>query len=377
MERSPRPLSGRLPGSLLALLCALSPTFADAADCDCEQLRCLRGLIEQKTALAAGYDELAAKWSKLIKVDGVGVDEVDFTGVTGEADRAQFYRNMLTLHGVFAKQEDAMAAKVGPARDCGFSDGLSAETDTYETCKVDAPSLQRAQAESPCREIGELLGRHEDLHRRQCLIRRDAGTFWPYRVEGANGARAERYLPPRMQTPAGRAREEAAAYRMEVAALQKLVDRIEPKCAISFSGVTISCKMPGAEMGQDISGEVCGDPVTGTWTIRTVSWARPYGGRNVDPPWQSDCVAKGSAEERRREAIYRNSNRGGGGGWMCVYEEGESPAVIIRSFYPPPCSPSGEQKPVRVPARRSECGKPAPTVPGRDREPVEPRVPVS
>jgi hypothetical protein len=114
-------------------------------------------------------------------------------------------------------------------------------------------------------------------------------------------------------------------------------------------------------MGQDISGSVCGDPVSSTWTVNTVSWTRP-GQRNVDEPWDNDCVAKGSAEEKRRLSIYQGAASGRGGGWMCVYEGGEDPHVTIRSFYPPPCSPAGEQKPVRVPVKRMQCDQP-PTPP--------------
>ncbi|HZH44825.1 MAG TPA: hypothetical protein VEY50_12155 [Lysobacter sp.] len=359
----------------LALL-VLAP-LARAAECGCEQLRCIEGLIEQKTALAAGYDALATKWGRFIKVEGQPADIVNFNEVTDPARRAQFYRDMLKLHEVFNREEDAMAGKVGPPTGCDFTPGLAAETDNYATCKVNDAALRNAQAQAPCRQIGELLARHEHMHRDRCLARQqDRAGRWTYSVEGAGGQTASRSFPALMLTPAGRAREEAAAYRMEIAALKQLAAKIEPKCAIAFTGATIACKMPGVTMGQDISGKVCGDPTTGTWTINTVSWARP-GGRNVDPPWESDCVAKGSAEEARQAAIYRNANSSRGGGWMCVYEDGPQPTVIIRSFYPPPCSPSGEQAPVRVRAVRTECDAPWPPKRPAPPPPREPRPPVS
>lgn len=264
-----------------------------------------------------------------------------------------------------------MASQVGPPAGCSFSPGLSAETDTYETCKVDAASVSRAKAEAPCKQIGDLLAQHEDLHRRQCLVRRNdsgVGDFWRYTATGAAGAHIDKYFPPLMQTPAGRAREEAAAYRKEVAALEPLLRRAEAKCQYSFKDVTISCKilMGGIQMveiGQDISGKVCGDPVETLWSINTVSWSRAPGlNRNVDPPWDNDCVAKGSDVERRRAAAYR---AGPGGGWMCVYEGGDTPTIIIRNFRLPQCNPSGEQT-VRVNAERSECDAPPPTEPTPD-----------
>ncbi len=357
------------------LLLTLVPT-ARAQDCGCEQLRCIEGLIEQKTALAAGYDALATKWGRLIKVEGEPVSNVNFNGINDAQQRAEFYRNMLKLHDVFNRQEDDMASKVGPPTGCDFKPGLAADTDNYATCKVNDTALRNAQAQSPCRQIGHLLARHEHLHRDRCLVRqKNPAGRWTYTVTGADGTTASRSFPAVMLTPAGRAREEAEAYRMEIAELTKLAKKIEAKCAIAFTGVSIACRMPGAAMGQDISGKVCGDPVAGTWTINTISWSRP-GGRNVDSPWESDCVAKGSAEEARRAQIYRNSSAGRGGGWMCVYEDGPQPAIIIRSFYPPPCNPSGEQTPVRVRAVRTECEAPWP--PKKPSSPPrEPRVPVS
>lgn len=360
-----------------ALLLLAPPVLARAQDCGCEQLRCIEGLIEQKSALAAGYDALASKWGHFIKVEGQPADAVNFNEVIDPDRRAQFYRDMLKLHEVFNREEDAMAGKVGPPTGCDFSAGLSAETDNYATCQVNATALRNAQAQAPCRQIGELLARHEHMHRDRCLVRRkDPAGRWTYTVEGAGGQTVSRSFPAVMLTPAGRAREEAAAYRMEIAALDQLRRRIEPKCAIAFTGVTIACRMPGAAMGQDIAGKVCGDPVGGTWIINTVSWSRP-GMRNVDPPWDSDCVAKGSAEEARRAAIYRNASAGRGGGWMCVYEDGPQPAVIIRSFYPPPCSPSGEQAPVRVRAVRTECDAPWPPKAPAPPPSRPPRPPVS
>lgn len=361
----------RAAGALVLLLFAGATS---AKDCGCEHLRCIEGLIEQKTAMAAGYDALAIKWDRLLKVEGAPADQVDFKSVKDPVRRAKFYRDMLYLLGVFARQEDEMASKVGPPTGCDFSPGLSADTNTFDTCKV-GDSLAAAMAQAPCRQIGELMARHEGLHHDRCLVRKQAGS-WVYSVTGADGRiEAARSFPALMQTPAGHAREEAAAYRMEIGELKSLAAKIEKKCAIAFTGVTIACRMPGVAMGQDISGKVCGNPVSSTWTINTISWARP-GGSNVDPPWDSDCVAKGSDEERRREAIYRNAGAGGGGGWMCVYEDGDEPTVIIRSFYPPPCSPAGEQKPVRVRAVRTECDAPWPPKQPPVR-PRDPRVPVS
>lgn len=345
------------------------PAAASDEDCaQCKHVDCLKGLIKQKTALARGYDVLATTWDRLVRVEGAGADAVNFNSIVDAGQRAAFYREMLQLHKSFAEQEDAMASRVGAPAGCDFSAGLSAETDTYETCKINQDSVQRAQQEAPCKQIGDLLAQHEAMHRKLCLVRRNDGTvgdFWRYTATGADGRTVERYFPPLMQTPAGRAREEAAAYRMEIAELQKLLPKAEATCELSFNNVSTSCKIPmppagTVEMGQDIAGKVCGDPLTASWTINTVSWVRgPANNRNVDPPWNSDCVAKGSAEERRRAAIYE---AGPAGGWMCVYEAGDTPKIHIRYFRLKQCNPNTEQT-ITVPATRGECHEDAPPTP--------------
>jgi len=364
--------------AMLLLAAAMAPARA-AEDCvQCKHVDCLKGLIRQKTALAAGYDALAAKWAPLVKVDGKPADVVNFNSVKDPVQRATFYREMLRLLDVFQKQEDEMASDVGPPAGCGFKPGVSAETDTFATCIIDPPKLGAAKAQAPCRQIAELIERHEGMHHTQCLVRRDArnvGSYWAYSVEGRNGDDgAVKYFPPLMQSPAAHAREEAAAYRMEVEALKPLVERAEKKCGIAFQGVTISCNLPGGMvMGQDIAGKVCGNPVTDSWTINTVSWSKgPGGRRNVDPPWTSDCAEAGSAKAAHYARVLANAPAGGGG-WTCVYTDGETPTVTIRNFRPKMCNPSSEQT-ITVPARRVDCDNP-PNPPSEP--PPEPRIPVS
>ncbi|MDB6164517.1 MAG: hypothetical protein JWL98_1949 [Xanthomonadaceae bacterium] len=343
---------------------------AATEDCiQCKHVDCIKGLIKQKTAMAAGYDALAQKWDPLVKVEGAPSDTVNFNTITDPAQRTNFYRDLLAKLKVLATQENELASTVGPPPGCGEL-SLEASTDTYATCKVDEASVTRAQNQAPCKQIAALIAKHENLHRNSCMNRkRTPGNTspwkpddWPYSV------------PAIMQTPAGHAREEAAAYRMEIGELKVLLPKAQAKCKLSFTGVTTSCTipMPGAgsiEMGQDISGKVCGDPLTATWTINTISWVKgPYIGvsRNVDPPFDDDCVAKDSTEEARRAQIL---SAGPGAGWMCVYDERTPTKVIIRSFRLKQCSPHSEQTFVRD-AARSECDDdipaPPPTTPTTD-----------
>lgn len=349
------------------------PAHAATEDClQCRHVDCIKGLIKQKTAMAAGYDALAKKWDPLVKVEGKPSDTVDFNTINNSGDRNDFYRGMLDKFRAFAEQENDVASQVGQPTGCGAF-ATEASTDTFLTCAVNKTSLAHAREQAPCRQIGELMARHEAMHRDRCIARK--------RIPGNHMWKPDDFpffVPGVMQTPAAHAREEAAAYRMEVAALTALLPKAEAKCEVAFTGVTISCKIPTpvgtAEMGQDIEGKVCGNPTTAIWTIRTVSWARaPYAGldRNIDKPWHNDCVAKGSSEESRRARIL---GAGPAGGWMCVYDDSTTPpTVTIRNFRVKQCSPNGEQSFVR-PVTRQECredpAKPPPPPPDNTDVPV-------
>lgn len=353
--------------ALLVLACgwAISPPArASTEDCiQCKHVDCIKGLIKQKQAMAAGYDALAHTWDPLVKVEGAPADVVNFETIVDPAERTSFYRDLLDNLDTIARQENELASQVGLAAGCGAF-AAEAATNTYATCTVDEKSVERSQAQAPCRQIGELLAKHENLHRDRCIARkRTPGSHMWQPVDHPYSR------PAIMQTPAGHAREEAAAYRMEIAALEKLRPKAQAKCELSFTGVTTSCTVPipragTMEMGQDISGKVCGDPLTATWTINTVSWVRaPYIGlqRNVDPPWRSDCVAKGSPDEARRAQIL---STGPAAGWMCVYDDSTPPKIIIRSFRLKQCVPQTEQTFIKT-ATRSECedSKPGPPPP--------------
>ena len=168
------------------------------------------------------------------------------------------------------------------------------------------------------------------------------------------------FVPGVMQTPAAHAREEAAAYRLEIAALRDLLTKAEAKCEIAFTGVTISCKVPRppAPLKWDRTSRarsaVIRSPRAGP-SIPCRGYVRRISGwsRSVDKPWHNDCVAKGSAEEARRARILSSGSNAAG--WMCVYDDSSTPpTVIIRNFRVRQCSPRTEQTFAR-PVTRHEC----------------------
>jgi hypothetical protein len=357
---------------LAALTIAYGPLAAKAVtpddDClQCKHADCIKGLIHQKQQMASGYDALAHKWDRLLKIDGAAADTINFNTIPDIDERAMFYRGLLKDFKAIAMEERDLASRVGPAAGCGpFEAEVS--TDTYASCEINARSLQDAIDNAPCRQIGELMKRHETLHHDRCVARkRTGGHMWQ-----PNGL--PKPMPAVMQTPSGHAREEAEAYRMEIGVLQTLLPRAQAKCEYAFTGVTTRCRIPSSEgaveMGQDIEGKVCGDPVTGTWTIHSSTWAHGPGLdlRYDDHTWQDDCEARGSPGETL-EARVRAS--GPGGGWMCVYDDSDPPKVIIRNFRLRSCSGPQEQDVVR-PIVRRECGddSQAPSPPPQSDVPV-------
>ena len=132
---------------------------------------------------------------------------------------------------------------------------------------------------------------------------------------------------------------------------------------LAFKDVTVDCTIPtprcSVRMGQTIAGRVCGDPITGTWTITPHYFSEgcgvPPSGTKGDKPFTNDCVAEGSAEEKQRvDAHRRFAAAGGAGGWMCVYRDGPTPKIVIRNFRMAMCKPSTEQT-ITVDAEPTDC----------------------
>jgi hypothetical protein len=353
--------------AIALLLCAPTPARASTEDCvQCKHVDCIKGNLRRKKAMADGYDALAKKWDRIWTKDGQPLAEVDLRANENQAEINETYGVLAGNQRVFLREEEALSDSVGPAEGCDYAEGLSADTN-IETCVING--LPAAMAGSPCKQLGDLLARHEGMHQAECQARKRKGAPIPL-GDPVTGTIVRTMVPVQL-SPAGKARSEARAYRMEVAELEKLLRKAKAKCQLSFNGVTTSCRIPTpagvAEMGQDIAGKVCGDPLTASWTINTVSWVRaPYVGlrRNIDPPWQNDCVAKGSTEEARRMRIFTT---GPGAGWMCVYDDSTPPKIIIRNFRLKQCSPNTEQT-FTVETARRECegSKPAPPQPPPD-----------
>ena len=162
---------------------------------------------------------------------------------------------------------------------------------------------------------------------------------------------------------------EAAAIKTQAAAKAKArdVETATMDCkacedGLAFKAVTIDCTIEtpvcAIRSGQTFSGRVCGDPTKSTWTITPHYFGEgcnlPPTGTKGDKPYQNDCVAEGSDDEKRRADTYRGARTGGAGGWMCVYRDGPTPQVVIRNFRMAMCKPSTEQT-IVVAAEPTAC----------------------
>jgi hypothetical protein len=117
-------------------------------------------------------------------------------------------------------------------------------------CEPNAAKLQHLQDAQACRELAGVLKRHEDYHHDVCVAR-----FYPDRHELR---RTSEPIDAQMtskwvtyNTPSSYAREEAAAYRGDLAVLKALIDKLtrDSECdqASSWAGsVTCEVKISGS-----------------------------------------------------------------------------------------------------------------------------------
>lgn len=345
-------------GIAAILLLAGQAVYADQESCNqCKFLRCLKSTVEHKRQLIAVYQGLFNFWhGRTTDAAGKALMVID-RNTFPNANWADLFRANSQQMQEYAVMEKSRTETIPGPEGCAYTgEELTAGT-TVLTCET--TGLVELRAAQPCSELADFLTQHEGLHQQRCEVRRNAS-------------------PQKLLTPAGKAQEEIEAYQLEISQLQPIIDRLEKKCRkVSFSGVTIDCKVhtPRCTMrtGQTISGSVCGDPTTATWTITPHYFAEGCGipaiGNRGDKPFQNDCVPAGSDIEKKRAAVYQSARGSGVGGWMCVYTDGDKPKITIRSFRPSMCEGGSEQT-ITVDAQVSdrcdeEAPQPQPPIPDR------------
>lgn len=218
-------------GSLiLAALFALpAPGAAQKPSCkDCEWKKCLEGAVQQKKALQAEYNALAKKWEKFWTDTNGGRKPIYVLDLTklNEAARRKALAELKNQFQAFEKDEERATSKVGPPAGCGLGgQSIEMETDSVQ-CSIDMVKARQAEQAIPCKEMYEIAFRHEAYHLEQCQVRK-----------GNNK------VPTKLLTPAGKAREEAAAYAREIAELEALLDSLESSADYE-SRTTVSLPAP-------------------------------------------------------------------------------------------------------------------------------------
>jgi hypothetical protein len=163
--------------------------------------------------------------------------------------------------------------------------------------------------------------------------------------------KAAQALSTKLQAAVEKIKSDAEKKAQELDAVSTADMTCPCKEKLAFSGIDLFCdiKTPACTIrsGQRFKAEVCGDPLTGTWSVTptyyTTGCGMPAGNPQANKPFDNDCVAAGSAEETRRANIYKAARSTGGGGWMCVYSDGPTPKVTIRSFRTSTCETPAEQ----------------------------------
>lgn len=206
--------------AVLAALFALpAPGAAEKPSCkDCEWKKCLEGSIQQKQALKAEYEALAKKWEKFWTEGRKPVYVLDLIKLN-EAARRQALSELKNQFQSFEKDEERATSRVGPPAGCGLGgQSIEMETDSVQ-CRIDMVKAQQAEQALPCKDLYEIAFRHEAYHLQQCQVRK-----------GNNK------VPAKLLTPAGKAKEEAAAYAREIAELEAVLKSIQS--GVDYEGVS-------------------------------------------------------------------------------------------------------------------------------------------
>jgi hypothetical protein len=345
--------------SLLLLLATGQPAWAAQDSCDqCKYLKCLKSTVERKQNLIQVYQGLQNFWqSRNLDANGKPLAEFSTANVA-ESQRAAVIQAYIEQLSEFAKMEKARTEEVPPPEGCGYPNDPSkiAEPGTnILTCET--TGVVEARAQQPCKELADLIAQHEGVHQQACEKRKAVG---------------------KLLTPAGKAADEIAAYQVEIAAINKIIEKLKKKCGkTAFNDITVDCviKTPRCSVrsGEKISGHVCGDPTKETWVMEPKYFVEGCGMPAVpaknNKAFNNDCLPIDSDEAKKRTQLFLSHRvSSGGGGWMCLYSATPTPKITIRWVRMNRCEGPAQQDYV-VDAEVSEsCDEespPPPTPPGR------------
>jgi hypothetical protein len=211
----------------LASAFALAPTKADeqppqsvsTESClNCKHYRCLESLAAQREAIIAAYESISGSPAITVNDDsGKAVDQIN-TDTMPKSEVQPRLGEIRSKMMVYEQAVDRTMSRV-PASECGppVAETVAAETNPV-TCVIDGAKLSSAMAAMPCKQLADMIHAHEVAHQRACIARKHAqGQVLPYI----------------WLTPAGVAKEEADAYRAELALIQKMLDQLKQPQLVS------------------------------------------------------------------------------------------------------------------------------------------------
>jgi hypothetical protein len=218
------------------LLLGAQSAAADQETCDqCKYLRCLKSTVERKQNLIAVYQGLLNFWQAHSTDDNGNPVEVRDLGRLAEPDRTRIYDAATRQLAEYGRMAASRTLAVPPAEGCAYpgDSEVSASSDSYETCEVNVKALAEAQSLQPCKELAALTAAHENMHSQRCVLRNPPGTVpWRWVYTNADGSQGEKMRPPKIPTPVGLAAEEIAAYRLEIAGLKPIIEKLEKRCKL-------------------------------------------------------------------------------------------------------------------------------------------------
>jgi hypothetical protein len=145
---------------------------------------------------------------------------------------------------VYDQAVERLASHV-PGNECGppVAETIAAETNP-RTCEIDLEKQHAAMAAMPCKQLADMIQAHEKAHQAACVARKH---------------REGQTIPYIWLTPAGLAKEEADAYRVELATIQKMLEKLKEPRLVSEA---VSVQRFPAPMG------TIRETVTGTYTLK-------------------------------------------------------------------------------------------------------------
>ncbi|MBZ5525928.1 MAG: hypothetical protein LAP21_27200 [Acidobacteriia bacterium] len=181
----------------------------------CEYVPCIRESIEQKKKLKEVYGRLVAEFGKFYFQTNAKGEREPVDTINGGATSLEDFQYLLKVHASYTEKENEWTSTIEAPPSCHYDSSLNLQLSTHAfNCQLDVAAANVLESAVPCHELYDLAIAHEQVHINACLGRKDKGK-----------PRGDLLI-----TPAGKAREEMAAYDMEIAKLTDLLHAAEAKC---------------------------------------------------------------------------------------------------------------------------------------------------